>query len=70
MWSSQVLKKIEVEIIEVAIYFEATIVKAINKFYHESPSLLELWKRSNNYESTNKDLSLYIYKNDYYRVNN
>ena len=70
MWSSQVLKKAKAEIIEVAIYPEAIIIRAINKFHHESSSLLELRKRSNSYESINKDLSLYTYKNDYYRADN
>ena len=70
MWSSQVLKRAEVEIIEVAIYLKAIIIRAINKFHHESFSLLKLRKYSNNYKSINKDLSLYTYKNNHYRVDN
>ena len=49
MWLSQVLKKAEIEIIEVAIYLETIIARAINKLYHEFSSLLELWKYLNNY---------------------
>ena len=44
------------------------MIEAINKFYHESFPLLELRERLNNYESINEDPRLYIYKNDYYRI--
>ena len=39
---SQVLKKVEIEIIKVIIYLRTIIIRAIYKLYHESFSLLEL----------------------------
>ena len=42
MWLNKVLKRVEVRTIKIAIYFKTIIIRAINKFYYESFSLLEL----------------------------
>ena len=45
------------------------MIKAINEFHYESSSLLKLRERLNSHESINEDSRLYIYKNNYCRIN-